>query len=164
MEKTIQAVLTEKSRLRIKELLDVFPMKQSVVLPVLHIVYEQFGYLDSQALKEAAAITGVPAVYFEEAASFYTMFPLKPVGKYLIQVCHNISCTLMGAEGLIEYLKEKLGIEMGGTTDDGLFTLVAVECLGSCGTAPMMQINDSYYENLTRARVDEILETLRNQP
>ena len=90
------------------------------------------------------------------------MFPRKQVGKYLIQVCQNISCTLMGAEGLIDYLGKKHGIRLGETTEDGLFTLVTVECLGSCGTAPMMQINDKYYESLTRAKVDEIIENLRN--
>ena len=162
MEDTAKKLLSEESKRRIKELESVFPQKQSAVLSILHIIYDQFRYLDIGAIQEAAELIDIPAVYFEEAASFYTMFPLKPVGKHLIQVCQNISCTLLGAEGLISYLKGKLGIELGGTTDDGLFTLVAVECLGSCGTAPMMQINDIYYENLTRQKVDEILDKLRN--
>jgi NADH:ubiquinone oxidoreductase subunit E len=89
------------------------------------------------------------------------MFPKHPVGKYLIQVCHNISCALLGADSLIDYLKEKLGVDMGETTPDGLFTLISVECLGSCATAPMMQINDDYYENLTREKVDSILAELK---
>ena len=163
MEKSSQILLSEKSIQVIKVLLSEFPQKKSVVLPALHIIYHEFGYLDRMAIKQAAEITGVPEIYFDEAASFYTMFPLKPVGRYLIQVCRNISCTLVGAEGLISYLKEKLNIEIGGTTPDGLFTLVTVECLGSCGTGPMMQINDTYYENLTRARVDEILSSLGNK-
>lgn len=163
MGKTVKEILSEDSKRRIQDLSGIFPEKQSIILMVLHVIYDQFGYLNPEAIKEASFITGIPDVYFEEAASFYTMFPLKPVGKYLIQVCHNISCTLMGAEGLIDYLTEKLGIKPGGTTDDGLFTLVTVECLGSCGTAPVMQINDIYYENLTRVKVDEILDRLRKQ-
>jgi NADH-quinone oxidoreductase subunit E len=162
MKETIMEGLSENSKKRLHDLEREFPDKQSVVLPVLHIVYDQFGYIDKKALKEAAKIMGMPSVYFEEAASFYTIFPLEPVGKYLIQVCQNISCTLMGAEELVSYLKGKLGIEIGETTKDGLFTLVSVECLGSCGTAPVMQINDKYYENLTRDKVDKILEKLRN--
>ncbi|RKX21133.1 MAG: NAD(P)H-dependent oxidoreductase subunit E, partial [Candidatus Zixiibacteriota bacterium] len=99
-----------------------------------------------------------------EAASFYTMFPKEPVGKYLIQVCHNISCALLGADSLIGYLEEKLAIKKGETTSDNMFTLISVECLGGCTAAPMMQINDRYYENLTREKVDKILEDLRNEP
>jgi len=162
MEETVKISLSEESKKRLKKLEGVFPDKQSVVLPVIHIIYDQFEYIEKQAIKEAASLMNIPDVYFEEAASFYTMFPLKPVGKYLIQVCQNISCTLMGAEGLLSYLDKKHGIRLGETTEDGLFTLVTAECLGSCGTAPMMQINDKYYESLTRAKVDEILENLRN--
>jgi len=162
MEETVKISLSEESKKRLKGLEGVFPDKQSVVLPVIHIIYDQFGYIEKQAVKEAAGLMNISDVYFEEASSFYTMFPLKPVGKYLIQVCQNISCTLMGAEGLISYLDEKHGIKLGETTEDGLFTLVTVECLGSCDTAPMMQINDKYYESLTRAKVDEIIENLRN--
>jgi NADH-quinone oxidoreductase subunit E len=164
MENTVPGQLSEKSLTSINDLIDQFPQRKSIVLPVLHIIYAQFGYLEMKAMIQAANLTGVPEVFFEEAANFYTMFPLKPVGKYLIQVCRNISCSLMGAEGLVAYLKEKLGIELGGTTGDGMFTLVTVECLGSCGTAPMMQINDIYYENLTKAEVDRILESLRIRP
>lgn len=140
-----------------------FPDKKSIVLPALHLVYEQFGYLDKFAIAEISQRSGVALVYFEEGANFYTMFPTKPVGKYLIQVCHNISCTLMGADQLIQYLEDKLDIKVGETSADGLFTLVTVECLGSCGTAPVMQINDTYHENLTKEKVDRILTKLRQQ-
>jgi NADH-quinone oxidoreductase subunit E len=161
MDTPEKSILSEKTIERLDKLLKVFPEKKSIVLPALHLVYEQFGYLDKPAIAEIAARTGVPDIFFEEDANFYTMFPTKPVGKYLIQVCHNISCTLMGASELVEYLKQKLNIEVGETSADGLFTLVTVECLGSCGTAPMMQINDLYYENLTKAKVDKILGELR---
>jgi NADH-quinone oxidoreductase E subunit len=158
-----KSMLSEKTLERLEKLLTAFPDKKSIVLPALHLVYEQFGYLDKSAIAEISQRSGVAEVYFEEGANFYTMFPTKPVGKYLVQVCHNISCTLMGADELVRYLKEKLKIEVGETTADGLFTLVTVECLGSCGTAPVMQINDTYYENLTREKVDRILEKLRRQ-
>lgn len=154
--------LSDESRLRLRQLAAAFPERKSVVLAALHVIHCQFSYLDGEAIKEAAAVLNLPEVYFEEAASFYTLFPSKVPGKHLIQVCQNISCTLNGAEELIAYLKEKLGIEVGGTTRDGLFTMLAVECLGSCGTAPVMQIDERYYEHLTRARVDEILERLSN--
>lgn len=163
MEKTAKSILSEKSKLRIGKLANSFPQAKSIVLPILHIINDQFGFLNIDALKEAAELSGVEGIFFEEAANFYTMFPQKPVGKYLIQVCHNISCTLLGAESLLEYLKENLKIDVGGTTADRQFSLVAVECLGSCGMAPVMQINDTYYENLTKAVVDEILEKLRNK-
>jgi len=163
MDSVKKIYLDEKSLGRLGELKKVFPDRQSVALPVLHVIYDQLGYLDMKAIEEAAGYMEIPKVYFEEAASFYTMFPLKPVGKYLIQVCHNISCTLMGAEELVEYLTQKLGIKVGQTTGDKLFTLVYVECLGACGGAPMMQINDKYYEHLTREKVDKILADLRKQ-
>ena len=156
-------VFSAESLARLEKLKDAFPERKSVVLPVLHVIYDQFGHIDMQALKKAAEYMELPYVYFEEAASFYTMFPDKPVGKYYIHVCRNLSCTLMGSEQLLDYLKEKLGIDEGETTDDGLFTLGTVECLGACGGAPVMQVNDDYYENLTRAKIDEILTDLRNK-
>jgi NADH-quinone oxidoreductase subunit E len=159
----VKKMLTDKSKQRLEALKNVFPERKSVTLAALHIIYDQLGYLDTQATDEAAELLEIPKVYFEEAATFYTMFPLKPVGKYLIQVCQNISCTLMGAEELVEYLKEKLGIHVGETTEDKMFTLVLVECLGACGGAPMMQINDLYYEHLTREKVDKILDELRDK-
>jgi NADH-quinone oxidoreductase E subunit len=131
------------------------------MLMILHVVSDQFGYLDREALKEAAAIMELPYIDFEQAGSFYTLFSAKPVGKYHIQVCRTLACQLRGAEELTSILKEKLGIGIGGTTADGLFSLTEVECLGSCCTAPMMQINDTYYENLTRQKVDEILNDLK---
>ena len=106
---------------------------------------------------------GVSPNEVASAATFYTMFPKQKVGKYLIQVCTNISCGLMGAESLKEYLLKKLNVKEGGISEDGLFTVVSVECLGSCTTAPMMQVNQTYYENLTKEKVDEILNDLREK-
>jgi len=156
-------ILSEKSIARIKEKMTRYPRRKSVILPAITIAYFQLGYLDDDIYQEISKIIDIPVVDIATAASFYTMFPKKPVGKNLIQVCHNISCALLGADSLIGYLEEKLGIKKGETTSDGKFTLITVECLGSCTTAPMMQINDKYYENLTREKVDAILEELGNQ-
>lgn len=153
-------ILTEQSVARMKEVIKKYPSRKSAVLPALTIAYRQIGHLDDDIYKEISQAIDIPAVEIAEAATFYTMFPKQPRGKYLIQVCHNISCALLGADGLVTYLEQKLGIVKGETTPDNLFTLVSVECLGSCATAPMMQINNDYYENLTRERVDQILKEL----
>jgi len=129
----------------------------------LTVAYQQVGHLNDDIYRVLSPLIGVPVVEIAEAASFYTMFPKEPVGKYLIQVCHNISCALLGADSLVSYLEDKLGIQKGDTTSDNMFTLVTVECLGSCSTAPMMQINQDYYENLTRQKVDQILDELRSK-
>jgi NADH-quinone oxidoreductase E subunit len=156
-------MLTAESVTRIKNAATMYPVAKSAVLPALTIAYRQIGHLNEDIYEEIGEVLGVPAGEVAEAASFYTMFPKQPVGKYLIQVCHNISCSLLGAESLITYLEQKLGVQVGETTPDNLFTIVRVECLGSCSTAPMMQINHDYYENLTRKKVDSILEQLATE-
>jgi NADH-quinone oxidoreductase E subunit len=153
-------MLTAETVARIKDAATQYPRRKSAILPALTAAYRQIGHLNDEVYDEIAAALNVPAGEVAEAASFYTMFPKKPVGKYLIQVCHNISCALVGAESLISYLEGRLGVQVGETTPDNLFTIVRVECLGSCATAPMMQINHDYYENLTRRRVDSIIEEL----
>jgi NADH-quinone oxidoreductase subunit E len=155
--------LTTESIQEMKEKAARYPDRKSAILPALTVAYRQVGHLNDQLYREISKAIRVPYVEVAEAATFYTMFPKKPVGKYLIQVCHNISCALMGADSLINYLEEKLQIRKGETTPDGMFTLISVECLGSCATAPMMQINQDYYENLTREKVDQILQQLREQ-
>jgi NADH-quinone oxidoreductase subunit E len=154
-------LLSEESIKKLRELKDKFPDRRTAILPALHLVYDQFGYIGNEQLQEAAEIIDLPYLELAENASFYTMFPKKPVGKYFIQVCNNLSCALLGADSLVDYLLEKLNLKLGETTPDGLFTVVTVECLGSCGSAPMMQVNDEYYENLTRKKVEELLEEFR---
>ena len=154
-------ILNEDSVKKIEERVALYPQRKSAVLPALTIAYRQLGYVDDVIYREIAKIIRVPYVEIAEAATFYTMFPKAPRGKYLIQVCHNISCALLGADSLIGYLERKLEIKKGQTTPDNMFTLISVECLGSCATAPMMQINNDYYENLTPQKVDQILDDLR---
>jgi NADH-quinone oxidoreductase E subunit len=156
-------ILTAESVTRMKFSAEKYPQVKSAILPALTIAYRQVGHLNDDIYDEIATVLSLPVVEIAEAASFYTMFPKKPVGKYLIQVCHNISCALLGAEGLITYLSDKLEIQVGETTPDNLFTLVRVECLGSCSTAPMVQINHDYYENLTRQKVDDLLKQLASE-
>jgi NADH-quinone oxidoreductase E subunit len=153
-------VISEAGKSKIEELKGKYPDSHSVLLPALDIAQREAGYLSPDVLREVAAILDIEPITAASVASFYTMFNRKPVGKYLIQVCTNLSCSLMGAEHIVNRLRQKLGIDVGETTPDGRFTLMAVECLGSCGTAPMMQINDDYYENLTEARLDQILAEL----
>lgn len=154
-------ILTDECVRQIEERAARYPSKLSAILPAITIAYRHVGHLNAGVYREISRIIEVPYIEVAEAASFYTLFPKEPVGKYLIQVCHNISCALLGADSLIGYLEEKLGIKKGETTADGMFTIISVECLGSCATAPMMQINQDYYENLTREKVDKILEELK---
>ncbi|MEW6050166.1 MAG: NADH-quinone oxidoreductase subunit NuoE [Candidatus Zixiibacteriota bacterium] len=154
-------ILTRESIEKIKQKATEYPRRKSAILPALTIACHQVGHLNDQIYREIGHALNLPMVEVAEAATFYTLFPKQPVGKYLIQVCHNISCALLGADNLVGYLEGKLAIKKGETTKDNLFTLISVECLGSCATAPMMQINNDYYENLTREKVDKILADLR---
>lgn len=154
-------MLSTELKEKIKQLKTRYPRPKSALLPALHLAQRAHdGWLSDDLMIEVAEEMGLPPAEVRSVASFYTMFNRRPVGKHLVQVCTNISCSLLGAEHIVEHLKRVLGIEVGQTTEDGLFTLLEVECLGSCGTAPMMQIDDSYYENLTVGRVDEILAEL----
>jgi NADH-quinone oxidoreductase subunit E len=156
-------VLNEAAQKRIVELKSKFPQRRSAILPAMHVVLEEVGYHNRDIIKHVADLLELSEMEVTETLSFYTYFPREGVGKYHIQVCTNVSCMLNGAEQLLSYLEEKLGIKAGETTPDGMFTITVVECLGSCGTAPVMQINQKYYENLTKAKVDRIIEELRKQ-
>ena len=160
---SVKELLSQESVNEIRRLKDLYPYKKSAVLMALHVIHGQFGYLDKPAMDEAARLLEVAPVDVEQAASFYTMFPDRKVGRYHIQVCRTLSCSLMGAEELVKYLGKKLEIRVGEVTPDGLFSLTEVECLGSCGTAPMMQVNDVYYEELTPEKVEKILFDLRQE-
>lgn len=156
-------ILNEATVKEIKERMMRYPSRRSMILPALTAAYRQVGHLNNQVYREISHVIEIPYVEIAEAASFYTMFPKKEVGTYFIQVCHNISCSLRGADNMVTYIEGKLGIKLGETTPDKLFTLISVECLGGCSAAPMMQINDTFYEDLTREKVDQILADLRSK-
>ena len=132
--------------------------KKSALIPVLHLAQAEFdGWLSAPVMDYVASLLDIQPIEAYEVASFYSMFNLKPVGKCLIEVCHTSSCWLLGAEDIVRHLEQKLGIKKGQTTPDGKYTLKTVECLGSCGTAPMMMIGAEFFENLTIERVDEVV-------
>lgn len=137
--------------------------QKSALIPVLHLAQAEFdGWLSPEVMDYVASLLDILPVEVYEVASFYSMFNLRPRGKCLIEVCRTSSCWLMGAEDIVEHIENKLGIKAGETTPDGQFTLKTVECLGSCGTAPMMQIGADYHENLTFEKVDAILQAKKN--
>jgi len=152
---------SEKARKEIAEILTHYPDKRSAMLPVLNLAQAEFGYISQDVMALVADLLDLtpPKVY--EVLTFYTLLNEKPVGQYLIQLCRTLQCALAGSENILDHLQQKLGIRAGETTADGMFTLRTVECLASCGTAPAVQINGAYYENLTREKMDRILDELR---
>jgi len=135
-------------------------MASSLVIPLLQLVQEEKGHLTDSDARLIADYLGVPEMQVKEALSWYSMLYRQPVGRNVIKVCRNIACSLLGAERLIEHLKMSLGIGVGETTPDGRVTLLAVECLASCGSAPAMQVNDTYHERLNETEIDRILQEL----
>ena len=135
-------------------------MKTSLVLPLLHCVQDARGFVTEDDAVAIAAYIGMPAIQVIEALTWYTMFEREPRGRYVIKVCRNIACSLRGSERVVAHLASRLGIGVGETTADGRFTLETVECLASCGTAPAMQVNRTYHEQLDEAKLDRILEAL----
>ena len=137
--------------------------QKSALLPVLHLAQAEFGgWLSPETMDYVASILNLKPIEVYEVASFYTMYNLRPVGKCLLEVCRTGPCMLRGSDDIIEYLEERLGIKDGETTPDGMFTLKTVECLASCGTAPMMQVGQHYIEDLTCEKLDGILDDLQN--
>jgi NADH-quinone oxidoreductase E subunit len=158
----VSSYLSEKQRKRLDEMASRYPQRRSLVIPALWEVQKAHGCLTEEAMEEVAEFIRVTPAQVREIATFYAMFREKPSGRYIIMVCGTLSCAVCGAEGLLTYLEEKLGIRPGETTEDGLFSLEEVECLGACSWAPVMLINDNLYIRLTREKVDSILEQCRN--
>lgn len=154
-------MFTEETLKKIQELKKRYPTTKATVLPVLWLAQEQFGWISPETMKYVAELLGLPLSHVFGVVTFYTMFNTKPVGKYHLQVCTNVSCQLLGAEKISEHLCKRLSVRLGETTGDKRFTVSEVECLGSCGTAPMMQVNAEYHENLTAEKVDKLLTELR---
>lgn len=158
-------VFSQENLLKTQDILKRYPTdrKASAVLPLLDLAQRQNdGWLSQSAIAEVANLLEIPEIRVFEVASFYTMFNLEPIGKYHIQVCGTTPCMLRGAEEIIQACKDKLNISLGKTTEDGLFTLSEVECLGACTNAPMMQINDDFFEDLTTESTLKILDDLRS--
>lgn len=157
------SLISEKAQQQIQTWMDKFPegKQQSALLAALNIVQEENGgYLTNEIMDALADFMKLPRISVYEVASFYTLFHLKPNGKHKLYLCTNISCQLRGAKDIAAHMKRKLGVEFGQTTKDGRFTLYEVECLGSCGGAPCMQVGRDYHENLTTQSIDQLLETL----
>lgn len=153
--------LTPENERRVDEIVRRYPERQAAMLPVLWVVQGEKGWISADAMEWVARKLECTAATVQSVVRFYTMFDDRPVGKYKLQVCRTLSCELMGARRIIDHLRERLGVEPGQTTEDGLFTLQEVECLASCGTGPMLQCNFKFYEHLTPERVDALLEGLR---
>lgn len=150
---------------KVEKLIRRYPegQQKSALIPLLHFAQEELGgYLSVDVMDYVASLLNIQPIEVYETATFYSMFYLEKTGKFVIEVCRTGPCSISGGEAIRQYLREKLGIAPGDTTPDGLFTLKEVECLGSCGTAPVMQVNTDFYENLTPARVDRILDELRS--
>lgn len=152
--------LTDKSKKVLEDIISRYPQKEAALLPLLHAAQKEFGHISAQEEELVATLLGISPVQVREVVTFYTMFNSKPVGKYHIQVCDNLSCTLLGAESLVEYLCGKLGIQVGETTSDKKFTLTTVQCLGACEQAPCMMVNFDYHHRLDKKKIDEILDNL----
>jgi NADH-quinone oxidoreductase E subunit len=139
-----------------------YPASQAALMPVLYMIQEKYGWISQEAMQFAAKLLDVTEEHVLGVVTFYTMYNTKPIGKYHLQICTNVSCMLRGAYDLMKSIEQELGIKKGETTVDKTFTVTEVECLGSCGTAPMMQVNGNYYENLTIESVKAILSNLKN--
>lgn len=150
---------------KVNEIISRYPQgkQKSALLPVLHLAQKEFGgWLDVPVMDYVATLLDIEPIEVYEVASFYSMYNLKPVGKHLFEVCQTGPCMINGSDDIIDYIKQKLNIKVGETTDDGMFTLKTVECLGACGYAPLMQYGKTYREHLTKEKVDAIIEECRN--
>jgi NADH-quinone oxidoreductase subunit E len=155
---------SEEKLNKVKEIISRYPAgkQKSALLPLLHLAQDEFGgWLDTPVMDYVATLLQIEPIEVYEVASFYSMYNLKPVGKYLFEVCQTGPCMINGSDDIISYIKSKLNINVGETTADGLFTLKTVECLGACGYAPMMQLGKTYREHLTKEKVDAIVEECR---
>lgn len=152
---------TTENKRKFDEILSRYPVKRAAMLPALWLAQRQEGWISHEAMEYVGGLLGLSAAKVYEVATFYTMFNLKPVGKYHFQVCRTLPCQLVGAECITEQLEKKLGLKLGETSADGRYTLTEVECLGSCGSGPMLQLNDDYHENLNEQKLDELIASLK---
>jgi NADH-quinone oxidoreductase subunit E len=137
--------------------------ESSLVLPCVRRIQEDRGYVADSDIDGLVAYLGVPRIQIEEVLSYYTQFRREAIGRWHLQVCRNVTCSMRGAERLLDHLSQRLRVEPGQTTADGVFTLTTAECLGSCGTAPVVMVNDTYHESMSVAKLDDLLEELRKR-
>jgi NADH-quinone oxidoreductase E subunit len=154
-------MFSEENLKKVEELKKRYPTSQALTLPVLWLAQEQFGYISEETMKYVATLLDVPFGHVLGVVSFYTMFHREKKGKHHIEVCTNVSCMLRGAGRIVNHLEKKLGVKIGETSGDKKWTLSEVECMGSCGTAPMFAVGEKYHENLTPDKVDEILASMK---
>ena len=152
---------SQATRAKIDAAIQEYSRSESALLAVLHLIQEERGYLALEDQQWVARRMELPVAHVAGVVTFYTMFRTNPPGRHHLQVCRTLSCQIRGCRELLQHLEKKLGIREGGVTPDGRFSLVTVECLASCGTAPMMQVNDDYHENLTRERLDALLDSMK---
>lgn len=148
---------------RANEIIGQYPQKRSAVMPLLYIAQEHTKYITQEAVDWVASKLDMPPVQVWEVATFYTMYYKKPVGRYHVQVCRTLPCALRGARKVSEYFSKRLGVKPGEVTKDGMWSFEEVECLGSCGTAPMCQINDTFFENLTDEKLDTLVARIEKE-
>ena len=153
-------MLLKKFQTEVDDILSRYPVKRSALLPLLNLVQREEGYVSEPAMRDIAKVLDLTPPQVFETVTFYTMFNLKPIGKFHLQVCKSLMCALVGSDNVVAWISKKLNITAGQTTSDKNFTLSVVECLGSCGTGPMMQVNDDYYEQLTEEKVGRVLDDL----
>ena len=157
-------MISADARARMRELTARYPTARSAMLPALHIAQEEEGYITPEGVAAVAEALGVRPDEVDMVVSFYSMYFRKPVGRHVIKVCTSISCYLRGCDQLLAHLEDRLGITRGETTADGAFTLLPIECLASCGSAPVVQVNDEFVENMTLDGADALIERLRRAP
>jgi NADH-quinone oxidoreductase subunit E len=154
-------MLSEEARARMREVVGRYPTARSAMLPCLHIAQEEEDYITPEGVAAVAEAVGARPDEVDMVVSFYSMFFRKPAGRHVVKVCTSISCYLRGCDSLMAHLEQRLGIKSGETTADGAFTLLPIECLASCGTAPVLQVNDQFVENVTLEGADALIERLR---
>ncbi len=150
-------MFSETAVKEIEEIRAKYPSARAALLPAVYVAQREFGWLSPEAYKAVSTMLGIPAAVVRGVGSFYAMYKHAPAGRNIVQLCTNVSCMILGAERLVDFLKNKYGLEPGGTTADKKFSLVIMECIGACGTAPAMLVNDDFYENLTEKYIEEIL-------
>jgi len=147
----------------IEDILKRYPTRRAALLPVLWLCQERYGWLSPGVLRSVAARLDESPAFVEGVVTFYTMFYTKPPAQYVLQVCETLSCAVCGGKELLHHIEQRLGIKPGQRTSDGVFQLVGVQCLGACGSAPVVQINDDYHENLTIESLDAVLDELKGR-